>query len=122
LSNDYIKELNYDRILEDDLKYPVRDNLFIFAHDTNILGILFSLFDTKFLTQNEFILVEFVAHLVFEVIEDASVKSKILVKNSDKNKFYVKVLYMDKEIFFEKCHDKRCKLDDFLKILQEITN
>ena len=81
-------------------------NIFFFAHNKNIMGLLFALFDHHYLFNTELMMVKFVGDMSFELVKIG-------------NNYFVEIFYMDKELFLEECGHTKCHYSEFLHVLDE---
>ena len=84
--------------------YKSAKNIFLFAHNKNIMALLFSLFDHQYLYDTELMMVKFVADLSFQLIQEG-------------NNFFVQILFMDKELFLKESRNTRCDYKTFLNVI-----
>ena len=84
--------------------YKTAMNIFLFAHNKNIMALLFALFDHQYLYDTEIMMVKFVADISFNLIQVG-------------NKFSVQILFMNKELFLKECRNTRCDYRTFLNVL-----
>ena len=112
LDNQKFKEnlVRYKKSFLNDHKIDL--NIFIFAHNKNIMGLLFSLFDYKYLFDSNLMMVKFVGNFAIELVE---------VRTYYGHDFYVKVIFMDNELFLPQCEHERCNYLQFLDIIEKIS-
>ena len=96
-------------------------NIFIFAHNTNVLSIIFNLFEENFIFKSNFDLVPFIGSIQFDLVESFN-NYYFYTRKGSIFDYFVKISYLHKEIFITFCNNERCFLNKFLEFLDNVIN